>query len=190
MVPSDYGDFFLGIAGVAGALIGLLFVAVSVRPEAAARSAQVTERERPIVALSALLNVLTLSLLGLIPGVNLGSVGVWLGALGLASMAAVAVLLIADRRRPGEHRPGRLATFGGLFLLLGQTVAYVFQLTSGLTLANAPDDSSQVTTQALIAVALVVVAVTRAWEFIGADRPGLTGTVLRLLTGRTDETKK
>ena len=190
MVPTEFGDFFLGTAGVAGALIGLLFVAVSVRPEAAARSAQAAERERPIVALSALLNVLTLSLLALIPGVNLGSVAIWLGVVGLASMAAVIVLLIADLRKSAKRRPSFIVTAGGIVLLIGQTVAYAFQVGSGFALQNAPADSAPVTTQALIAVALVVVAVTRAWEFIGADRAGLTTTIIRLLFGRSKgETK-
>lgn len=184
MVPSEYGDFFLGTAGVAGALIGLLFVAVSVRPEAAASTARATERERPIVALSALLNVLTLSMVALIPGVNLGSVGVWLGTIGLASMVAVVVILVADHRRSTSQGGSRLTTLRGLLLVAGQSVAYGFQLGSGLTLQNSPADSAQVSTQALIAVVLVIVAITRAWEFIGADRAGLASTLVRVLFGR------
>jgi hypothetical protein len=33
MVPSSFGNYFVAMASAGGALIGLLFVAVSIRPE-------------------------------------------------------------------------------------------------------------------------------------------------------------
>jgi len=60
--------FFASSAGVAGALIGLLFVAISVAPAEPTAAQQVEFDIRAGVAFSALTDALTVSLFALIPG--------------------------------------------------------------------------------------------------------------------------
>ena len=73
MVPSSYNAFFTAIATGAAALIGLLFVAVSVRdetifgPKAVAGGSALA-----ITAFTGLVNSLLVSLLALIPQDNVG----------------------------------------------------------------------------------------------------------------------
>jgi hypothetical protein len=77
MVPQDFHEFFLGSATVSGALIGLLFVAVSVAPERlVSRTAPAEPQVIAASALTAFTNTLFVSLAALIPGVNVGAVAI------------------------------------------------------------------------------------------------------------------
>src|SRR4051812_26080676 len=72
-MPEEYRDFFVAATGAAGALIGLLFVAVSVFPEHARQTTtRVQFQSRASAALLVFTNALVISLAGLVPGVSLG----------------------------------------------------------------------------------------------------------------------
>ncbi|HEY2226123.1 hypothetical protein [Actinomycetospora sp.] len=174
MVPEEYSEFFVATATVAGALIGLLFVAISVRPTAASRGAHITSRLRAVAALSAFLNTLFLSLLALRPRIDLGGVAVGLGVAGLVSMLILLVLLMTQ----GRDQPWRLAQ--GVVLVLGQGVLYVVQLRDGLVLSASPSDVAQVDGLAIIVIILFALGIARAWEFAGADNPSLLGAIARV----------
>jgi hypothetical protein len=68
VVPASYHDFFSACATVAGALIGLLFVAMSISPaRLSGRSAEDDHQVKAATAFSALVNTLVIALVTLLP---------------------------------------------------------------------------------------------------------------------------
>ena len=92
-LPEDYREFFVAAAGASGALIGLLFVAVSVFPERARKAAtRVEYHTRASTALVVFTNALVLSLTALVPNVDLGW---WTMVMGVIVFAFAAALWLA-----------------------------------------------------------------------------------------------
>lgn len=178
MIPEGYDQFFVATATVAGALIGLLFVAISVRPAAAARTAHITSRLRAVASLSAFLDTLFLSLLALRPRPDLGKVAITLGAVGLLAMLTLLVLLAA------QGRDQRWPLVRGALLVLGQGALYLLQILDGVHLVAAPEDGTQVDNLAVVIVVLFALGIARAWEFTGADNPTFAGTAVSTILGR------
>ena len=172
MVPDSFHEFFTACAGVSGALIGLLFVAISVHPEGVARSTSAITRTRPAAALSAFLNPLIISLLSLLPDAEIGTTITIVAAVGGATMIGSVVYLLAEGRRAGLWASART-----LFSLVLQLANYVLQFVAGLQLSADPGRTSAVYLIAITMLVLFSTGIDRAWEFIGARKVNLVGSV-------------
>jgi hypothetical protein len=167
VTPEEFHEFFAAAAGVAGALVGLLFVAVSVTMERMAEQGETQiHRVRAATALTAFSNALAVSLFALIPGVNLGYAALSVGVLGaLFVVGALMSMVRLGLRRPGELR-------SALFLV-GLIVVLVFQLRSGIELIRHPRNHDAYETIAILVVSCFVIGISRSWELIGGPSIGL-----------------
>ncbi len=179
MVPVDIRDFFAASAGVAGALIGLLFVAISVSAERLSREeagAQV-HRIRALASFTAFTNALAVSLFSLIPGQKIGPTSVSVAAVGL--LFVMAALLSLNRLHLVRWAIVRDALF-----LVGLAVIFVCQLIEGIGISVDPGNSGDVETIAILVVCCFLVGIARAWELIGGPSIGITREVTALVRAR------
>jgi hypothetical protein len=174
VVPVSFHDFFGGCADVAGALIGLLFVALSVSPEKlTGDNASAEHQVRAGAAFSALVNALVIALVGLLPGASLGETGIILGASGLATTSALIIVLFRAHRQ--KIRIGDVSTLAGLLVLYG------LQLASAVQLNESPRDISGVSRQGVLSIIFFAFAIARAWQLVGAPNLSLPSTVATMI---------
>jgi hypothetical protein len=174
VVFGTYRDLFAAIATTAGALTGLLFVALSVAPRGAlVPGPGVVRQIRAAAALLAFNNALVVSLFGLVPATNVGYPALVLGILGILFTAAAVRSILSSQA--GRSQQLRQIGLIGLLLLIFST-----ELVAGI--AVLADPASRVSLQA-ISYALItslIVGIARAWEMIGGRDTGLTASIAAL----------
>ena len=176
MVPESIRDFFVASGSAAGALVGLLFVAISVSLQRLAQPTAGTQlhRVRASAALTAFVNALAVSLFALIPGHKIGPTAVAVAVVGLAFLMASLLSLI-------RLRQVRWSTLRDGVFLIALAVTFVIQLIEGLEIIASPGDSGAVNTIAILVVCCFLIGISRAWELIGGPSIGITQEVTALV---------
>jgi hypothetical protein len=176
VVPENIHEFFAASAGVAGALIGLLFVAISVSSDRLSRDKEGAQvhRIRASAALTAFTNALAVSLFALVPGDKIGPTALSVAAAGLAFVVASLLSLI-------RLREVRWATARDGVFLIGLVIVFVLQLWEGIDVTAHRDDSGSVDTIAILVIVCFLIGIARSWELIGGPSFGIAHEVTAIV---------
>jgi hypothetical protein len=172
----SYSNFFVGSLTVAGALTGLLFVALSVAQEKDDVTASLERQAVAATAFTALVDALWVSLVALLPGGaegdGLSSASLILGLLGVTSTAGLTIRLWrarSDGRRFSRRWPVVLPAISVMYG--AQAVTSILANTTHAALSNG----------ATFVMIFFAVGIARSWELLGLRGGG----VLDLLGGRS-----
>jgi hypothetical protein len=176
---SDFHEFFAAIAESSATLTGLLFVALSVAPNARARSTRegVIQQVRASAALMAFTSALVVSLFGLIPQDNVGWPAIVLGIVGLLFTAAGLRSVVTVTETSAQFRR-QLPLFLILLAVFGAEIG------GGIALLADRQSTGAVDLICDVLIASLVVGVARAWELVADRDTGLYASLSTLL-GRT-----
>jgi hypothetical protein len=183
MVPSTFANFFLAGTGAGAALIGLLFVAISIRPERLAHTdAHPLVRTTTTSTFTALVNGFFISFTALLPGTNIGAATLVLGASGVLNAVFTGSALV--RRFPCHHTPPATSPWlqlaRGLLLVAISLLIYVFELYYAVQALRRPTDVDPVAAIGILVTAVFGLGLVRAWELLGERRVGLLGWLTSL----------
>lgn len=164
MAISGLNPYFSVSATVAGSLIGLLFIAITLRYDLIL-GPRAPRRNRALAASAfiGLADAVSISLWALIPHVNLGYPAGTLGAFSLYTTFRTHFGVIGQGQRSTR-----------LFLL--STAVYLFQLAVSLALLVHPHATQLVYALSYLVFAALVAALTRSWALLQAeDAPNAGG---------------
>lgn len=166
MVPPQFTNFFIASASAGAALVGLLFVAVSIAPERIVMAnAPVERRAMAASSFTALLNAFFISLGALIPG-SVGVITLIMSASGLFNSLFLAWNLLKERQSWQN-------VLRRIFLIVASFIIYGYELYVAILLLNEPDNLEGFYALTGLLLSVYGIGLTRAWQLLGARRYGI-----------------
>jgi hypothetical protein len=176
VIIGAYRDLFAATAAAAGALTGLLFVAMSVASrQTLLQGPRLIRQIRGSAALLAFTNSLAISLFGLVPDINVGYPAVIVAVIGIFFTAAAIRSIVASRAGPAQIRSQT-----GLIMIL--LLICFTELIAGVVVLARPASGTSVQVIDYAIVTSLLVGIGRAWEFIGERDTGILAS-LGILAG-------
>ncbi|MGH7124977.1 MAG: hypothetical protein ACREFI_11440, partial [Stellaceae bacterium] len=138
MVPAEYTNYFVASTGASAALLGLLFVSISIAPERIFGSeSEPSHRSLALSAFTALANAFFVSLSGLIPHVSFGDFVITAGIIALSQSLS---LLLDIRVWRSQGRVVR-----GVTLLVAAITIYGGEIAIGVQLLGGQNTTALLT---------------------------------------------
>ena len=180
MVPAEYGNFLVASTGASAALLGLLFVSISIAPERVfGESSRAGHRALALSSFTALANAFFISLSGLIPHVPFGLFVIIAGAIALSQSLSLL------RTAPEWKADGRLLR--GITLFVAGVAIYGSEIFLGAGLYANSGNSGLITVLLQLLLSVFAMGLVRAWELLGAPHGrGLASGALDWVEGRIE----
>lgn len=175
VVTAEYQPFFTASMAASAALIGLLFVSVSVAPERVfGPESEAVRQAQALSAFTALANIFFISLTSLIPGVLFGLVVMIIAT--PAALQTGALLLLVPNWRAAR------IVWRGAFLFLASAAIYSYEVVLGVQLWRQPSSIGALVNLLFVILGAYAIGLGRAWELLGAPRSGFISYVWALLS--------
>jgi hypothetical protein len=175
MVPAAYTSFLVASTQASAALIGLLFVSISLAPERVFGSkAEATRQALALSSFTALANVFFISFGSLIPMLPLGLLIIPGGI--AASQTLFLLQLIPTWRR-------ERTLLRGVFLFAVSAVIYGYEIAIGIQLWHSPANTASLSGLLGLLLGAYAIGLARAWELLGAAHGrGVTFAAIERIT--------
>ena len=175
MVTAEFQTFFLASVGASAALIGLLFVSVSIAPERVfGDESDAVRQAQALSAFTALANVFFISLMSLIPEVTFGLV--------VAIVSIPAALQTLALLRHFQTWRDQRSLRRGLILFAASAVIYGYEFALGIGMWRDPTDKGALIALAFVLIGAYGAGLGRAWELLGAPRSGVVPSLWSVVT--------
>ena len=166
MVPDSFTNFFVASTGAGAALLGLLFVSISISPEdKIAANANVERRVSAYGALSLLIDAFFISLAALLPSPSNYGVSVTIFAI-LSFVLTFQNSIVLLRPHPDASKFSERLT-----IVVVNLLTYVAQGYYGILLIIDPKNSAPVYYLTTLLLVVFVLGIVRAWQLLGGVRP-------------------
>jgi hypothetical protein len=163
VIPAADSNFLIASTQASAALIGLLFVSVSIAPERVfGRQAEAGRQALALSAFTALANAFFVSFSGLIPNLSFGVFVVIAGGVAASQTLALLALL------PNWRHERTLVRSLGLFAI--SAAIYGYEIAIGVRLIFAPTDVGALTVLLELLLGTYSIGLARAWQLLGAPR--------------------
>jgi hypothetical protein len=170
MIPNAMDNYFLASAGASAALVGLIFVAISLWPREKMIGAPPAWRAVAGGSFLALINAFFVSLSALNTGLNLGWAGLAMSLIGIVNSSLLGFPLLRPTPNWKEQIPVILAN---RLMVFASLAVYAAEGYFGVRLLVKPDDALASEGIAMVLVLLYALGLIRAWELLGVEQIGL-----------------
>ena len=168
MVPPQFVNFFIASASAGAALVGLLFVAVSIAPEHIVQANAAVERQAMAASsFTALLNAFFISFGALLPE-NVGYITLVMSLSGLINSIYLTRNMFKERQK-------WQSILRRINLILFSYIVYGFELYFAILLIKERGNSEAFYGLTGLLLSVYGIGLLRAWQLLGARRYGLLG---------------